>query len=97
MKNFDRYYDPPDEEELSCCEECGHEMEEIDYPIIKFKLSEGVKTTVPTIVCPNVYCPAKFTGEAKDMADMILVLLEQIDRLKIEKNILVNALRDYQK
>ena len=47
--------------------------------------------------CENPFCPAKFSGINKDMADMILVLLEQIDRLKIEKNILVNTLRDYLK
>lgn len=87
MKNFDRYYDPPDEEELPCCEECGHEMS-----------VKRIWHTLPNDYrCENPFCPAKFSGINKDMADMILVLLEQIDRLKIEKNILENTLRDYQK
>lgn len=90
MKNFDSYYDPPDEEELPCCEECGHELQEGTW-------YQGKGMKLENLYCPNDFCPAKFHGRAKDMADMILVLLEQIDRLKIEKNILENTLRDYQK
>lgn len=87
MKNFDKYYDPPEEEELPCCEECGQEM-----------AVKRIWHTLPNdYSCENPFCPSKFSGINKDMADMILVLLEKIDRLKIEKNILENTLRDYQK
>lgn len=58
MTNYDKYLDPPDEEEAQFCEDCGQELE------VKARYY-----TIPnTLHCVNPFCPSKFHGTAKEMA-----------------------------
>lgn len=81
MKNFDKYYDPP-EEEAPICGECGQEMESV-YP----------DTSDPH--CFNEYCPAKFTGIAKEMAEEFVVAKDVIKQLEKRVKFLVGIIRIY--
>jgi hypothetical protein len=68
MSNFsrthDRWLEPPDEPEAVFCDDCGDEME------------EGYLTG-ELLPCGNAFCPSKFDGTEKEMAQ---ALVEYMDR-----------------
>lgn len=68
MKNFDNYYDPPDEPEAVYCEECGKEKIEIDH-------FEGMRD----FICVNDFCPANFSGVSQEMAIALVDALEELE------------------
>jgi len=70
IKNHDHYYDAPEEPEAVICEACGEEMEvryEPPYNITK---------------CNNAFCPNKYSGRTKEMAECIVELREEVEELK---------------
>ncbi len=69
IKNLDKYLDPPDEPEIPLCEACGHEMSSV-YP-------DGSDPH-----CFNRFCPDKYVGIMKEMAELIVDQAETIDELK---------------
>lgn len=83
MKNFDRYYDPPDEPEVPICEDCGQNMKEVFMGEWK---------------CENPYCPSKFVSGSieQDMAEKICDLLETSENRKIKINVLQNLMNHAQ-
>lgn len=83
MKNFDSYYDPPDEPEAVLCDECGKEMEEID----NFGGQRDMK-------CVNSFCPSKFDGIAKEMAYSLLDSIESLYHAKYKIKRLERELKD---
>lgn len=72
IKNFDRYYDPPDDPEVPICEFCGLDMD--------FDADDEP-------VCNNPICPEKFNIQsvsgkiAKEMAERIVSMREDIDQM----------------
>ncbi len=85
MKNFDSYYDPPDEPETPICEACGQDMEVV-----------RVWHTLPTdYKCPNPFCPAKFYGDAKEMAEKLVDTLDTVSRLEGKVKFLTRLIRIY--
>lgn len=60
-----RYLDPPDEPEAVFCDDCGEEM--------------TVKHDGMT--CTNQYCPAKFEGDAREMAELLIGAREEVKSL----------------
>lgn len=67
MKNFDSYYDPPDDD--PCCESgCGEPLH----------LGEWSNDWY----CVNKFCPTKFQGIEKEMAEALVDALEEIRTLK---------------
>lgn len=64
-QSHSRWLDPPDEPEAVFCEECGEEM--------------TVKHDGMT--CTNPYCPAKFEGVAKEMAELLIGAREEVKSL----------------
>lgn len=81
MTNLDKYLDPPDEPEAVYCEECGQEMEH------HFEYKEN------WYICKNPFCPAKFEGEAKEMAEKLVNALDTVSRLESRVRFLSNRLR----
>ncbi len=72
MKNFDSYYDPPDEEEAEFCESCGQEM---------YCPAPGF-FGIPVTICQNLFCPDKHEGTAKEMAEELADAQATIGDLK---------------
>jgi hypothetical protein len=70
--NWDKYLEPPDEPEAVYCESCGQEQVEI----VVF----GKRTPV----CTNPYCPDKHSGTAREMAEMVINLMEEVIGLRGE-------------
>ena len=74
MNNFarahDQYLNPPDEPEAIYCESCGEEME----------VKEDLDGTTYT-KCNYKWCPAKFEGDAAEMAEMLIGANETIKSL----------------
>lgn len=85
IKNHDRYYDPPDEPEVPLCESCGHEMNLAHT--FTYKDSVHFDAT-----CVNPLCPNKHTGIAKEMAEKIVELTEELDEYKLRVRVLKNKL-----
>lgn len=71
MKNFDSYYDPPEEPEAEYCEECGQEKTILE--------NFGGRDYYE---CNNDFCPAKFTGDAKEMAQKLVDTIDTVSRLE---------------
>ena len=78
MNNFARahnaYLEPPDEPEAVFCEECGEEM------VREWKWSAR-NPMQNKLVCRNKFCPAKFEGDAKEMAYMLIGATEEVKSL----------------
>ncbi len=72
----DRYLDPPDEPEAELCQSCGVEME---YTFRGF---------LDETYCPNPLCPDKHSGVAKEMAELIVELRDEVDTLRLKVKIL---------
>ncbi len=74
MNNFarahDQYLTPPEEPEAVFCEDCGEEMIEID----SFGGARDMK-------CVYQFCPAKFEGDAREMAEMLRDTKEEAEML----------------
>lgn len=85
MKNFDSYYDPPDEPEAVICEECGQEEEIIhDW--------DGAEDSR----CANPFCPAKFIDPTiKEMAEKLVDALDTVSRLEGRVKHLTRLVRIY--
>ncbi len=66
----DQYLTPPEEPEAVLCDDCGEEMEEID----SFGGARDMK-------CVNQFCPAKFEGDAREMADQLVWATDEIKSL----------------
>jgi len=64
MKNFDRYYDPPEEDEIEYCEECGEELEIADNE--------------DELVCKNVYCPGRLSGLTKYAGTYVIQMAKHL-------------------
>ena len=77
MKNFDSYYDPPEEPEAEICEDCGQELEVAHILPIHSK-HYGAKDTY----CPNQFCPSRFHGDAKALAEKLVDTLDTVSRLE---------------
>ena len=71
IRNFDSYYDPPDEEETVFCEFCGEELES------RYQVAEE-----EALVCINPLCPEIFDGLMKEMAQLIVEQKEKIESLE---------------
>lgn len=82
MKNFDSYYDPPEEPETPICEECGQDM-------VKVRVWY---TLPPDFKCENLFCPSKFHGVAKEMAQELVDALDTVSTLKVKVTLLSNQL-----
>ena len=67
MNNFNfarahnSYLDPPDEPEAVHCDDCGEEME-----------PKRDLTGDYYVECHNKFCPGKFEGDAKEMAELLI-------------------------
>lgn len=74
MNNFarahDQYLTPPDEPEAVLCDDCGEEMQEID----SFGGARDMK-------CVNQFCPGKFEGDAREMAELLIGAREEVKSL----------------
>jgi hypothetical protein len=74
MNSFDRaqrdYENPPEALEYPVCEFCGEDMEENFCAGVSMEWS-----------CHTRFCPSKFDGMAKEMAEHILELVETIEAL----------------
>jgi hypothetical protein len=68
--NWDKYLDPPDEPEAVLCESCGQEMEGLYFGDER------------EFSCINPHCPNKHTGVAKEMAEMIVELTDEVNTLR---------------
>jgi hypothetical protein len=66
----DQYLTPPEEPEAVFCEDCGEEMIEID----SFGGARDMK-------CVYQFCPGKFEGDAREMAEMLIGATETIKSL----------------
>lgn len=79
MRDFtnahNRYLDPPDEPEAVLCDNCGEEMD------VKEDL-DGTHYTK----CTNQYCPAKFEGVAREMAELLIGAREEVKSLARKLN-----------
>lgn len=82
MKNFDSYYDPPEGPETPICEECGQDM-------VKVRVWY---TLPPDYKCENQFCPAKFHGTAKEMAQALVDALDTVSELELKVRLLNNRL-----
>lgn len=75
MNNFARAHDqwlnPLEVPEAVLCDDCGIEME------VKQDLTPGEYFTK----CNNKFCPAKFEGIAREMAEMLVGALEEVKSL----------------
>lgn len=65
---------PPDEPEAVYCEDCGEELSEIHTGIGSYRHTE--------YVCTNNFCPEKFAGVPKEMAELIVEQKDTIQRLE---------------
>ena len=75
FRNYDQWLTtPPDEPEAIICEDCGQEEDIIDK-----SPSQGWTK------CNNPICPGKHQGIAKEMAEKLIELQQDVDRLKSEK------------
>jgi hypothetical protein len=74
MNNFARahnsYLNPPDEPEAVLCESCGEEME-----VLRDRGGEYYTQ------CLYQWCPAKFEGDAAEMAEMLIGATETVKKL----------------
>lgn len=93
MKNFDSYYDSPDEPEAVFCEFCGKEMVEID----NFGGQRDMK-------CINDFCPEKFSGVVQEMAYELVDAWDDLDtmthkyqNLRLQYDDLVKEFEQYKK
>ncbi len=68
----DQYLTPPEEPEAVFCEDCGKEME------VK---NSSWKTERTIMICNNQFCPAKFEGVAREMADQLVWATDEIKSL----------------
>lgn len=88
MDNFARaqrdWETPPDEPEAVICEECGQEME------LRFTIHDH-----NAYFCENQYCPAKFTGVAKEMAQALSEAIDELMSLEGRVKHLTRLLRIY--
>lgn len=75
----DRYLDPPDEPEADLCQSCGVELE---WKIITLIPLKG------DLACLNPFCPDKHNGVAKEMAELIVELRDEVDTLRLRVKIL---------
>ena len=76
IRGYDNWRtNPPDEPEAVLCDDCGEEMEEID----SFDGARDMK-------CVNQFCPGKFEGDAKEMAEMLIGANETVKSLTAELN-----------
>lgn len=80
IKKHDHYLDPPDEPEAKICWSCGHEME---FTFRGF---------LDEVKCVNPFCPDKHTGIAKEMAERIVELTEELEEYKLRVKVLKNKL-----
>lgn len=71
IRNFDSYYDPPEESEILLCEFCGKELES------KYQITEE-----EDFVCVNPFCPKLFNGVSKEMAQLIVEQKEKNESLE---------------
>lgn len=85
MKNFDSYYDPPEEPETPICEECGQDMEEN---------GAQYKSGTPFYYCKNPFCPGKFRPKSveHEMAQELVDALDTVSTLKAKVTLLSNQL-----
>ena len=84
-RNFDSYYDPPEEPEIPICESCGHDMEENrDWDgVLDFR-------------CRNQFCPAQFIDPLiKEMAEKLVGTLDTVSRLEGRVKHLTRLIRIY--
>lgn len=83
--SYDRWLTSvPEEPEAVICESCGQEMEILD-------VFQGQKYTK----CVNQFCPEKFTGEAKEMAEKLVDALDTVSRLESRVKHLTGLIRIY--
>lgn len=71
-----RWLDPPDEPEAVLCEDCGEEMTD---------------DKSGTLVCYYQFCPAKFEGDAREMAELLIGAREEVKSLARELKRLQNT------
>ena len=88
IKNHDRYLAPPDEPEAQFCESCGHKVAYIESHYIYM----GYPVTDLAHTCTNSFCPDKHTGIAKEMAEKIVELTEELEEYKLRVKVLKNKL-----
>jgi hypothetical protein len=67
----DRYYDPPEEPEPEYCETCNQEL----------RYEENIAGRGYT--CDNPYCPDKLDGLAKQLAEKILDLRDEVETKRL--------------
>ncbi len=72
----DRYLDPPDEPEAELCQSCGAEMEGLYFG------------DTQEFDCLNPFCPDKHSGVAKEMAELIVELGEDVATLRVKIGLL---------
>jgi len=77
IRNFDSYYDPPEESEEILCEDCNQPLE-----------SKYQVTGEDDLICINIFCPSKFSSTAKEMAEFIVELRDEVETLKSKKKYL---------
>lgn len=84
MKNFDGYYDPPEEPETPICEECGQDER------VKLDFSGKIDFTF----CDNLMCPGKFEVGSieREMAEKLVEALDTVSELKLKVRLLNNML-----
>ncbi len=65
MKSFDSYYDPPEDDPI-CEDGCGETM---------------TRDMTGTWYCANKFCPEKFQGVEREMAEMLIGANETVKSL----------------
>ncbi len=65
MKNFDSYYDPPEDDPI-CEDGCGETM---------------TRDVTGEWYCANKFCPEKFQGVEREMAEMLIGANETVKSL----------------
>lgn len=78
----EKYLDTPEESEAQFCEDCGKEMEILDE-------FGGQKYTK----CVNPCCPAKFDGDAKELAEELCWSEEIRERLEARDKYFTDRIR----
>lgn len=73
----DKYLNPPDEPEAQFCKSCGEEMPILDN-FGGQRYSE----------CVNLFCPNKHEGIAREMAELIVELRDEVNTLRHKVTIL---------
>ena len=74
----------PDEPEAEICDDCGQEKSEDKMLFLLGGRGRPswMKSPPKTYSCNNAFCPGKFDGVAKEMAELIVYQEEQIKKLE---------------